>query len=247
MRKFMCVAVAGMAATLALAGPAFAVSPKQKIKASISPTKIGKAPKKPVAVTLKVNPFFDAATPAGLAAIDAAPFATTVAHLYFDKKFVFNTSAFKTCAKGVVLDNSANCPKGSQVGSGTAIGRALKISQTDLKVKAFNGPNKHFFLLVDGSAVLTIHGAIDGVLKNSTGPYGKELKFTIPPGLQEPAEGIIAALTDFRTSIPKSPTGKGKLSYVAVKGCPKGGLRLGYKGEYTDKTSQTVTTKIACK
>lgn len=247
MRKITCVAVAGLAGALALAAPAMAVTPKQKLTASIKPTKIGAAPKKPVAVTLNVNPFFDVATPAGLTAVDAAPFATTKAHVYFDKNFVFNYKAFKTCTAAMVQSTPDACPKGSEVGSGSAVGRALKISQTDLKVRAFNAPNKHFLLRVDGTAVLQIHGVIDGRLKSSTGPYAWELVFTIPSGLQQPLEGVIAALVDFKTSIPAKPTGTGKLSYVAVKACPKAGLKVGYKGEYTDKTTQTVSTKIACK
>lgn len=247
MRKFMSVTVAGVMAALALAAPALAVQPKQQIKASISPTKIGKAPKKPVGVTLNVNPFFDASNQAALDVIDAAPFATKIAHLYFDKNIAFNTKAFATCASGVIQNDEKGCPKGSKVGSGTAVGRALKLNQTDLKVTAFNGPSKHFYLHVVGSSPLVIDQVLIGTLKNSTGPYGTELRVVIPPGLISPQEGLIAALTDFRTSIPKSPTGKGKVSYVTVKACPKGGLKLGYKGEYTDNTSQTVTTKIACK
>ena len=246
MRKFLSVAVAGLTASLALAVPAFAVGPKQQLKASVKPTKIGKAPKKPVGVTFNVNPFFDVSSAAGKAEVDAAPFATKIAHVYLDKSFVFNQKAFKTCAPGVINKTPDACPKGSEVGSGSAVGRALGIEQNDLKVRAFNGPNNHFYLLVDGSAVLTIHGVIDGLLKKSTGPYGYELRFTIPAALQSPSDGIIAALVDFKTSIPAKPTGTGKLSYVAVKGCPKGGLKLGYKGEYTDGTTQTVAIKVPC-
>ncbi len=246
MRKFTCVAVAGLMASLALAVPAFAVGPKQQLKASISPKKIGKKPKKPVGVTFNVNPFFDVSTPAGTAAVDAAPFATKIAHVYLDKNFVFNVKAFPTCKSGVISKTPAACPKGSEVGSGSAVGRALGIEQNDLKVRAFNGPNNHFYLLVDGSSVLTIHGVIDGVLKKSTGPYGYELRFTIPAGLQSPSDGIIAALVDFKTSIAAKPTGKRKVSYVSVKSCPKGGLKVGYKGEYTDNTSQRVDMKVPC-
>lgn len=247
MRKFMGVAVAGLAATLALAAPAMAVGPKQLFKASISPTKIGAKPKKPVGVTFNANPFFDVATPAGKAEVDAKPFATKKAHVYFDKNFVFNQKAFKTCTAAMVQDTPDKCPKGSEVGKGSAIGRALGIEQNDLKVRAFNAPNKHFLLRVDGTAVLQIHSIIDGVLKPSTGPYGSELVFTIPQELQVPQEGVVAALVDFKTTIPAKPTGKGKVSYVAIKACRKGGLRIGYKGEYTDGTSQRVDTKVACK
>jgi hypothetical protein len=247
MRKFMGVAIAGLAASLALAAPAMAVGPKQLLKASIKPSKIGAKPKKPVGVTFNVNPYFDVNSPAGKAEVDAAPFATKKAHVYFDKNFVFNQKAFKTCAAAIVQSAPDTCPKGSLVGSGSAVGRALGIEQNDLKVRAYNAPNKHFLLRVDGTAVLQIHSVIDGVLKGSTGPYGSELLFTIPPGLQVPQEGVTAALVDFKTSIPAKPTGTKKTSYVTLKGCRKGGLNIGYKGEYTDGTSQRIDTKVPCK
>ena len=119
MRKFLSVAVAGLTASLALAVPAFAVGPKQQLKASVKPTKIGKAPKKPVGVTFNVNPFFDVSSAAGKAEVDAAPFATKIAHVYLDKSFVFNQKAFKTCAPGVINKTPDACPKGSEVGSGS--------------------------------------------------------------------------------------------------------------------------------
>ena len=267
MRLISRCALATVAVALVAAGPAAAKIPPQKLKVVVSPSKAG-TKAKPKAISLTFNPFL-AVDAAGLTAIDAVPFATQIAHVNADKNIAFNLSAFPTCTAAVVNHSNATCPKGSQVGAGKASARALGITQSDFVVKAYNGPNKHLFLLVDGKAPLSIHSVIDGVFKKSTGPYGQELYFTIPPELQQPVPGAIAAITNFTTTLAAKPTGKGGKSYVETIGCPKSkSLKFAYKGEFAEystdasgkilidpatgdlqapaKTTQTVSAKVPC-
>ena len=163
------------------ASSAFAVNSVQKYASSATPNK-GGTKSKPVPVTLKVRPYFDDIT-----ADAAAPFATDKANVFFPAESVFNGKFFPSCAPAKVLTNSASCPAGSKVGSGTAKGQALGLIES-LKVTIFNSPGgKGVELLVVGSSPLIINSVISGDLQKQTGKYGYKLVVDVPPDLESPA------------------------------------------------------------
>lgn len=226
------------------ASSALAVNSTQKFAASASPNK-GGTKAKPLAVTLKVRPYFGDVTPDA-----AAPFATDKANVFFPAQAVFNGKDFPSCPAAKVLTNSASCPAGSKVGSGTAKGEALGLIE-NLKVTIFNGTGgKGVELLVVGSTPLVINSVITGKLIKQTGKYGYKLVVDVPPDLEQPAPGAIATLTDFDTTLPKRTRKKnGKvIPYIGNSGCPKNGKwNFGYVGQFTDGTEQKVETTQACR
>lgn len=236
MRKFALLATAASVVAIPVAGVAYAATVDQSINVTVSPTKAG-TKAKPAPIKLKV----DIKT---VKKVESETFATKTAVISFDKNIVFNTSSFKTCSKATVQANEGNCPSGSKVGSGSAVGNALGQTQ-NLKVSAFNGPSNTLNLHVTGSAPLAIDSVIVGKLGTASGKYGRKLSVTIPDNLQQPLPGVFATLTSFITTIDKK-TSKGK-PYVGLKGCSS--KKLNFKGDFvfTDGTKVTATDTVACK
>ena len=251
MRRISLLALVAIAASLAVAVNASAITQPQQFKASVSPSKAG-TKAKPAAVTLKVRPYFNESdiTP-------DAGFATKFASVYFPKELVFNGKFFKSCSASTstaVIDTKC---KNAKVGSGTAMGTALGIYEA-LTVAIYNGPagksvllhvvgkqggdNKH-----GGQNPLPIDSVIVGKLTKSSSGY--LLKVPIPDDLQQPAPGAFATLTDFNTTLPKkfvTKAGK-KIPYIGLAAC-SGTLEFGYVGEYTDGTTGAkVVSKQSCK
>lgn len=264
MRRAVLLAVVTAVAVALPASAAFAVSGTQKFSASFSPSKSG-TKKKPRGGTLKVRPFFDVG--AERAQLLGAPFYTDVAEVYFPKESTFEGRRFPTCARATVLANEKRCPKGSQIGSGTAAGFALGLVE-NLKVTIFNGKRSgsavgQIELLVVGNAPLVIRDVISGPITRVSGSvsglngsYGLKLSVDVPPGLQEPAPGALATLTDFNTTVKGTVTKttrkrgkrvKTKYSVVNSIGCSKGKWDFGYIGRYNDGTSQAVETSGSCR
>jgi hypothetical protein len=143
-----------------------------------------------------------------------------------------------------VQSDDTKCPKGSRVGSGTAIGTALGLTE-NLTVTAYNGPRgAKIELLVDGQTPLQIHQVIEGKLQSDSGKYGKKLVVAIPEALQQPAPGAYATLTDFNTSV--KGTGSKKRPFVGLTGCTR--KKLNYKTDFvfTDGTTSTASTTSKC-
>lgn len=235
MRKLAFAAVAASVAAVGIAVPASAINGEQGLAVQVSPSKHGTA-KKPAAVKLKV-------TTTTKPAANDSPFATKQAVISFDKNLVFNGAKFKSCTAAAVQASEASCPAGSKVGSGTAQGSALGITQ-NLTVTAFNGPKgKSLLLHVTGSAPLAIDSVINATLKNASGKFGKKLVVPIPANLQQPVPGTFATLLSFITTVKAK---SGKTPYVGLKGCTK--KKLNFKGDftYTDGTSKSATATAKC-
>jgi hypothetical protein len=143
----------------------------------------------------------------------------------------------------VQADNT-KCPRNSKVGSGSATGTALGLTE-NLTVTAYNGPaGNKLELLVDGTAPLQIHSVIEGKLQSDSGKFGKKLVVAIPDNLQQPAPGAYATLTDFKTAV--KGTGTKKRPYIGLAGCTK--RKLNFKSDFvfTDGTTSTATTTAKC-
>jgi hypothetical protein len=235
MRKLTLTAAAAVTAIGAV-GVAQAVTPTTAMKASVSPTKKGTA-KKPANVKLSVELITQPA------AGDPA-FATRSTVVHFDKNLKFGGKYLKSCSASQVQADNTKCPKGSKVGTGSATGTALGLTE-NLTVTAYNGPTGNKLeLLVDGTAPLQIHSVIEGKLQSDSGKYGKKLVVAIPDNLQQPAPGAYATLTDFKTAV--KGTGSKKRPYIGLAGCTK--KTLNYKSDFvfTDGTTSTASTTSKC-
>jgi hypothetical protein len=239
MRKVALLAV--VALSLCVAGTAYAVNATQGLKASVSPSKAG-TKKKPKGITLGIETITQDPAQSG-----DQPFATQQAVIHFDKNLVFNGKNLPSCSNAQVQTDDTKCPKGSKVGNGTASGVALGATE-NLTVKEYNGPGGNSIeLLVDGSAPLQIHSAIEGKLSKDSGLYGYKLTVPIPAGLQQPAPSVFATLTDFKTKTLGATKAKNKKPYIGLIGCPAG-KKLNFAGDftYTDGTSKSATMQVPC-
>jgi hypothetical protein len=234
MRKVALLATTAIAA-VGVTTPAWAVNADQGLDVSLSPTKAG-TKQKPAAVKIKVKTTTNPK--------DNVPFATREAVIHFDKALVFNPKKFKTCSASKIQASESSCPKGSKVGSGSAIGTA--IGQTsNLKVSAFNGPKSKLMLHVTASTPLQIDAVIQASLKKDKGKYGYKLVVPIPENLQQPVPGVFATLKQFVTSV--KATSKG-VPYVGLASCPKSKkLHFGGDFTFTDGTKLSATDTVKCK
>ena len=236
MRKLTLAAVAAVVALCAVVGIAQAVSPATSMKASVSPSKKGTT-KKPKNVKLNVELI---TTPSA----GDAPFATKSTVVHFDKNLKFGAKYLKSCSSSQVQGDDTKCPKGSKVGTGSAQGVALGLTE-NLTVTAYNGPGGNKLeLLVDGQSPLQIHAVIEGKLQKDSGLYGQKLVVAIPETLQQPAPGAYATLTDFKTSV--KGTGSKKRPYVGLAGCTKKTLNFKSDFVFTDGSQSTASTTSKC-
>jgi hypothetical protein len=236
MRKLTLMAVAAAVTAFCVVGIAQAVTPTTALKASVSPSKKG-TKKKPKNVKLNVE-LITQPTPG------EPPFATSSTVVHFDKNLKFGGKYLKSCSAAQVQSDDTKCPGASKVGSGSATGSALGLTE-NLTVTAYNGPSGNKLeLLVDGSSPLTIHQVIEGKLQKDSGLYGQKLVVSIPAALQQPAPGAYATLTDFKTSV--KGTGSKKRPYVGLAGCTKNALNFKSDFTFTDGTSSNATTTSKC-
>jgi hypothetical protein len=236
MRKLTLMAAAAAVTALCVVGIAQAVTPTTAMKASVSPTKKG-TKSKPKNVKLNVE-LITQPTPGEPA------FATRSTVVHFDKNLKFGSKYLKSCSSSQVQADDTKCPKGSKVGSGSATGSALGLTE-NLTVTAYNGPGGNKLeLLVDGQSPLQIHSVIEGKLQKDTGLYGQKLVVAIPDNLQQPAPGAYATLTDFKTSV--KGTGSKKRPFVGLSGCTKKALNFKSDFVFTDGTTSTATTTSKC-
>lgn len=240
-RRLVLPAVAAVAALAISATPAFAISSVQKFEASASPTKAG-TKAKPTPVALKLRPHIDDTSPDA-----ASPQATDTAVVLFPKGGIWNGKLFPTCAATKVETSASSCPRGSKIGSGTAAGEALGLTER-LTVQIYNGGAAKVVILVDGSTPLQIHRAIEGKIEKQTGKYSYKLTVDVPSDLEQPAPGAIATLTDFNVTVPKKTIRKGRkvIPLIASTGCPGGSWPWAYTATYTDGTQQTVEVNQSC-
>ena len=235
MRKLTLAAVAAVTAIGAV-GAAQAVTPTTAMKASVSPTKKGTT-KKPANVKLSIELITQPTA-------GEPSFATRSTVVHFDKNLKFGSKYLKACSSSQVLSDETKCPRGSKVGSGSATGTALGLTE-NLTVTAYNGPSGNKLeLLVDGQAPLQIHSVIEGKLQSDSGKFGKKLVVAIPDNLQQPAPGAYATLTDFKTVV--KGTGTKKRPFIGLAGCTKKALNYKTDFVFTDGTTSTATTTSKC-
>lgn len=256
-------AVAVLAA-LAVPGPALAIQSVQKFKGTASPSRAGTTAR-PQAVSLTTRAWFDAISPD----LDRqVQFATANARVSISRNGIINNRRFPSCTPAQIYDDEQRCPAGSRVGTGAGRGIGIGLDEA-ITVRIFNLANgRGIALLIVGQSPLIIREVVVGKLTTlaSDARYRHRISFTVPRNLQSPAPGIIAALKDFRTTIPvqylkrngsyvreRSGIRKGqRVPYIATTGCTRGRWYAKYVAQYTTafdgaiESSQTVTSSQAC-
>jgi hypothetical protein len=234
---------------LALAAPAAMASSFVGITGKVTPTKGGTSAK-PVGHTL-----FTEFTTGSSDGTQPPPVRTTV--LTYGKQFAINGKTFKSCNK-TLLDTMGPtaCPKGSQVGAGSAAG-VLGTAKLNLPVTAFNAGNgSKLNLYVGGIVSKTIEGSIAGGKGKPT-----TITFQVPKEVINPVGGTFSSLTRFGVTIKGQAKSGGKtVDYVTTNGCQAGGDSLTAKATYATTAefpalpqslkaavpTQSAATKIAC-
>ena len=253
------IALTGMAALIALAvaaSPASAILSVQKFAVKVTPSKAG-TPKKPQAVSVSANPYFDTNAPD---LDNQVQFATVNANVFFPKGGVYNGKYFPTCAPATVFQDEKQCPKGARIGTGDGFGKGLGLDES-VKGQFFNLPGgKGLTLLVTGESPLIIREIVPATLTTLSDPdYSYKLSFTVPKNLQSPAPGVIATVMKFDSKFPARSITKGKgkkkksIPLLASTSCPPSGLwKFKYVADYTTtfdgaiESTQTIETTQKC-
>jgi len=255
MKRIALTAMAALTALAVAVAPASAetVQSVQKFAVKVKPSKAG-TKKKPRAISLSANPFFES-NDADLGR--EVQFATVNANVFFPKGGVYNGKYFPSCSSATVFQDEKLCPRGSQVGSAKGFGKGLGLEE-EVVGKFFNQPGgKGTTLLVTGESPLIIREVVPATLTTLTGDpnYSYKLAFSVPRNLQSPAPGVIASVMKFDSTIPvQYVTRKGKkIPLLSSVSCPADGKwKFKYTADYTTTfdgaiaSSQTVETSQAC-
>lgn len=251
--------VAAMAAVPASASAGL-VTAIQQAGETVSPNKAG-TKKKPQAVKLTLSSSFD---PSQITAqIDAGnQFAMTDGTIFFPKEGVTNAAKFPGCDPNTVLRNEKQCPKGSKVGTGTAVGVGLNLVE-NVTLTIFNRPGGAgvtILVVSVPSAPVELRDVVkvDLTKLGAAETYGYKLKFNVPTTLLQPVAGVLAALQLLKITIPAQTIKKGKKKYpyIATTGCATGNWTGEFTANYTTTlpvdpsqidSSQTVKVSVPCR
>lgn len=254
--------ISALAAALVVAAPAQAEEVKsiQKGEVIVKPNIAG-TKAKPQAVSITVRAYFDDISPDLGREVQ---FATVRGDVFFPKEGLTNNKLFPGCAPSVVFTDEKRCPAGSKIGTGTARGIGLGLDE-NVVLTAFNLPGgKGAAVLVVGDTPLIIREVVVANLKTLTNDplYKYQLTFDVPKNLQSPAPGVIAAVKDFKMTIPamflkkngKFVKKKGqRIPYIATTGCATGKWAGKAILQYTTTfdsaiaSTQTIDVSVPCK
>jgi hypothetical protein len=216
------VTTGGLTALLLFASIASAASTRISVNASLKPTKPG-SPAHPVGVTAAV-------------AIDvmplstAAPPATSEVDIFLPKALRTRGSQFPSCSTTTMASSAglSACPAGSQIGTGSASGTALGLTE-QLGVKVFNGPGgKSIILYLSGTTPLSIGepvvgsmGAPSSAVVSNPADFSSELSFLVPDNLLHPIPGATVAVTHISVAIGAArKIGRKTIHYFESVGTP---------------------------
>ncbi len=137
-----------------------------------------------------------------------------------------NGNLFPSCSASKIKaarGNTRVCPKGSQIGSGIAVGTAVDIGVTSTgTLKLFNGPHgKSIVFNVNITRPALINDTFDAKLVKTSGKYGYTLTNDIPADLQTILDGpiIVRSIT---VTTGKTITVHGqKRGFIEAYKCPK--------------------------
>jgi hypothetical protein len=176
----------------------------------------------------------------------------TRAQIFFDDDLVFNTRGLATCTKAQLENTTpaqakAKCRR-AQVGAGkaeAAVGGNPNTPRVGVEVTAFNGTprgNKPVLLLHSFTAAIGQTIVLEGVLKNTSGDFGKVLDVNVP------LLAANSALTKFQTKVQKSFRFQGRTRHYVTARCHDRNRQWNFKGTFTYQgaPSKTATTTQSC-
>lgn len=223
LRKYLIAAIAALTA-MAFAGVALAQTNDATMKTTLSPKKAG-SKKQPANSSLKLS-------------VLNGDQNRTMSKLtvFLPKTLAASGKGFKTCTKGTLDSQSSSaCPKGSKVGSGTAVailgvnlpaGEPRQTLHFDVTVFVGGKDKLNFYL---HSVELGFNITAPGKLSKASGAYGRKLAVQIPKVAQSPDNGHTwAGLVSLDTTL-KGKAGKHKL--LATTGCKH--HKQGFKAQLT--------------
>jgi hypothetical protein len=231
-------------AALVVAGVVHAQSGNviQKIDVKIKPNKA--SPKnKPRGITLDITTTLstrDGSKP--------SPGTRTV--VSFAKGLKFNNTKFPTCDQTLLDQNGPSaCPKGSQVGKGSATvdARPLITQPIQGQTLGFNAKGNTILLYTVVTNPITTSTTLVGKLKKASGKYGTKLDVTLPP--LPTAPGLPnATITKFQLTTKASiRKGHKKYDYIVAPTTCKRTWPFAGKFTFEDGTTLPATSSVKCK
>jgi hypothetical protein len=162
-----------------------------------------------------------------------------------------NGQFFPSCSADMIRNHQV-CPKGSKVGSGTALGEVgtgPDAAQEPIVVTLYNGPKgKSITFRIQGEQPAVIDVPFDAPLTTfSTGDYNYGLNVVVPDILQRVA-GLPISLKFFNVKVGTTTKHKGKkVGYIQTLICPPKAL-VPIRGDFTflDANPFHVDTFIHC-
>lgn len=236
-----------LVAALAAAPVARAVSPVVRIdgRARLTNATSGRASP----AVFDVDTRFSTDTPG------AAPFTVQRAVIYFPDHAGTNGPLFPTCSARRIArfhGNLARCPRGSKIGSGTVVARALQIGVTATgQVTMFNsGHGRSIAVNIKTYLPAFIDKTIEAPIEQLHGSYGEKLTIVVPHSLQEILDGVFVAVQDFHVRVTGSARVHGvTYSYLKARSCPTTALHGVFDlKDWTSGQTATVTTdsRVRC-
>ena len=221
-------------ASMAFASVAQAV-PVRTIKAQVSPSKAGtKAKPKTASLSLELI----IANPDG-----TVPDPGRHDDIFIGKGIKANGKLFPSCSPAVLNDTSRGpdkCPKGSEVGNGSAQAIAAGCGQptptasgipASVTIRLFNGPGgKTLQAFLKATQPVAIAQSIPTKISTASGIYGLKIAFDVPQNVIQPVPGFCAALVDVKVKIKKKTVthkvkGKStKVGFLESVSCPSNHL-----------------------
>jgi len=132
------------------------------------------------------------------------------------------------------------CPKGSQVGSGTATGWTLG-QLWPLTLSLYNGPGGNLLSYVTASTPVKIETVVEGHVSTPPGgTYGEEIANTIPSGLLEPLPGDPAQTVNLRVHV------TGSSGWLRSTNCAPRALAVNFRFSYTNGQTLSIGGNLKC-
>ena len=215
MKKYL---IAAATALLALAMVAVAVAqnpaPPVQFEASQKPTKAG-TKKKPRPTTIDVSMSVPAEANATADQI--------VFHLPGHVRVSGKGFRYCPATRLDATKDPSQCPKGSQVGEGSAT-VMLGSSQQTLDLTMFAGSANELAIWLQGTGGLQgVQKGLRGIISRSGKPYYQKLTIDITQDVQQPIPGLYSNLTNIQADIggTNGKKGRKRRNLIEVIGCPK--------------------------
>ena len=193
--------------------------------------------------------------------------------IYLDRGLRQNARYFRSCTLAVLNDQQRGpdrCPRGSQVGTGTATAyadgcgrkvRPIEAIRADVAIRLFNGPGGRTLLAHLRSTSPQFQQAFPVQFQRASNPFGLKLNFDIPQNIQQPVAGFCAALVDTQLTIPRKSTTRKvrrrgrtrrvRVGFLTTTSCPRDRQRK-YRNDViltngsTDTAQLTATATSTC-